>query len=577
MSAFPPLQRRHTENGATTSASTPWQTSSIASSTQRQNLKLSTLLAIISRMTGGEPLTTAGMSDMEAAINHDASFESMNLGAGFERNFLEIQKLLERARASEDDGEIGGLMSTDPDRERRRKKQAAVAAVVVNNNSSVMGGASGSNGNSSQHVAALKSNLFDMTEIGGESKGQVGRKPLRVIAADLAKRIDQLKSNQTEWETFQARILDYQKTQTVQADIIRYNKSILNHYVPESRQKNLADIQVDHRFHRMKVLEKKKELDTEKLRRKLETVRKKDAIVESGKRREKEEMGRAQLMQKKWFIVVASLSRVLQVAKTVEESQIRQERIRERNHAATVIQKGWRDYSTRKLEYRKRQAMEIIAKVFSTYVRKRRIILKNKAADIIRQFFKEVHDVSKLMKIVKKYRFSVIKAQILSRSFLAVRNAQVTVICKLWDKLENGWWAQRKLHSEKNTNASNMSIEEKVKTPKSKKKGKKGKDDDKEKASERTAIKVSDATKIAVVLEDLIIRRRAYRQALQDHKEVVTKWNTEHRHIRLLLSNIKPKAGDSAPKKPVFKLLPAQPEMYALIEKGFMQFVETSR
>jgi hypothetical protein len=32
--------------------------------------------------------------------------------------------------------------------------------------------------------------------------------------------------------------------------------------------------------------------------------------------------------------------------------------------------------------------------------------LKHSAADVIRNFFKEVYDTSKLMKVVKKYRYS---------------------------------------------------------------------------------------------------------------------------------------------------------------------------
>jgi hypothetical protein len=68
---------------------------------------------------------------------------------------------------------------------------------------------------------------------------------------------------------------------------------------------------------------------------------------------------------------------------------------------------------------------------------------KIKAADVILSFFQEVYDVSKLMKIVKKYRYSVIKAQAYVRSFLVIRNAQVKVIAKYWDKLETLWWAQK--------------------------------------------------------------------------------------------------------------------------------------
>ena len=56
---------------------------------------------------------------------------------------------------------------------------------------------------------------------------------------------------------------------------------------------------------------------------------------------------------------------------------------------------------------------------------------------MIRTFFKEVHDTSKLMKIVKKYRYAVIKAQSLVRSFVAVQNARMLALLKYSDKFEH--------------------------------------------------------------------------------------------------------------------------------------------
>lgn len=44
--------------------------------------------------------------------------------------------------------------------------------------------------------------------------------------------------------------------------------------------------------------------------------------------------------------------------------------------------------------------------VFQKYVIRWRLQVKHEAADVIRTFFKEVHDTSKLMKVVKKYRYA---------------------------------------------------------------------------------------------------------------------------------------------------------------------------
>jgi hypothetical protein len=62
---------------------------------------------------------------------------------------------------------------------------------------------------------------------------------------------------------------------------------------------------------------------------------------------------------------------------------------------------------------------------------------------IIHSFFKEVYDVSKLLKIVKKYRLSVIKAQRYVKGFLKVRECRVQTNVKHWDNMESVWWSQR--------------------------------------------------------------------------------------------------------------------------------------
>ena len=101
------------------------------------------------------------------------------------------------------------------------------------------------------------------------------------------------------------------------------------------------------------------------------------------------------------------------------------EKERKYNHAARVIQKGWRTYTEKLLAQRKAEALTKISgyeksmaikvkfvvnffncRVFKVYVKKRREDIKNNSADIIMQFFKKVHDVSKLMKVVKQYRHS---------------------------------------------------------------------------------------------------------------------------------------------------------------------------
>lgn len=65
------------------------------------------------------------------------------------------------------------------------------------------------------------------------------------------------------------------------------------------------------------------------------------------------------------------------------------------------------------------------------------------------------------------------KAQTYVLSWHAIRNAQVDVVCKYWDKLEPLWWNQRKGGGAASmaaaASASNAELEEKKDKTKSKK------------------------------------------------------------------------------------------------------------
>ena len=70
------------------------------------------------------------------------------------------------------------------------------------------------------------------------------------------------------------------------------------------------------------------------------------------------------------------------------------------------------------------------------------------------------------MKIVKKYRYAVIKAQSFVRSFLAVQHARSKVILKYADSLEIQWKVMRKksmTKSQDDLRKSIMTLEDKRK------------------------------------------------------------------------------------------------------------------
>lgn len=86
----------------------------------------------------------------------------------------------------------------------------------------------------------------------------------------------------------------------------------------------------------------------------------------------------------------------------------------------------------------------LIFSVFHDYVERRRLKIKQQAADTIRQFFQDVHEVSKLMKIIKKYRYNVIRCQNIVRTWLEIRRMRIMCVTRYWDKCTSMWWETRR-------------------------------------------------------------------------------------------------------------------------------------
>ncbi|KAJ3201564.1 hypothetical protein HDU82_008023 [Entophlyctis luteolus] len=174
------------------------------------------------------------------------------------------------------------------------------------------------------------------------------------------------------------------------------------------RLKAIESAHADHQTHRELVLKKKKKIDKEKLRKKLEIVQKKESAMvgdllfssksqtltqENSKQREKDENGKTQIMQKKWFVIVTLAARIGYIQRTLEvnanfaissiyfyydqESRTKLSKLFLENHAARVIQAKWHVFSLKQQELRKKAALgkialyvialNIIVHVFNTF------------------------------------------------------------------------------------------------------------------------------------------------------------------------------------------------------------------
>ncbi|KAJ3054894.1 hypothetical protein HK097_000470 [Rhizophlyctis rosea] len=538
----------------------------IAEATLRQNRRLERT------MRTADAAMQPGMGRRGGWGRRDATARTFHEeGIGFDKSLTEIMKLLDRARTADEKPS-----STSVEASPKKRKP----------------------GDTSQPGADKhQRTLFDLVRAAEGTPLQLaGRKPMRLIAAELEKRIERLKTNQQEWEAFQGLILEYKHADAAHQplehiDAIRQNKVMLQYLYPEHKRKVMEELKDSHEQHRQDVHLKKQRMDRDRREKWEEVLRRKDETAEQSRRKEKDEMGRAALVQKKWFILTVVASRLGMFKAVLDELHARKRNNMIINHAARVIQKAYRRYKQKEYEEKQRRALMQIAGAFKIYVHRRRQRAKHNASNTIRQFFKEVHDVSKLMKIVKKYRFSVVKAQGYVRSFHIIRDAQVQVISMAWSKAESEWWANRKRGGAAFAGGMKKAASKDDLEDKKEKKGKKGKGKKKEDSVVAgVALKVPEHIKSTIILEDLIRRRKAHRAEVTKYAERLEAYNAAKKK-RLVVPTIHRLGGDAGkeksgegddseagpPKWPLFKLIPPPPDMYALIEKGFLESMASGK
>lgn len=217
-----------------TTASPWWMSNKISPSTRSENDYLAELLHLMRRQAGGATGgSIAGSSKLSGpASNNLVDYIEVKNGQGvFEKNFYEIQRLLgkgicwqewieeyfiliyafpytERAKNSEDRSHLNSPLNDNAtDRKKKIEKEsndssnAAAAAAAA----AAYSTADYDSYNNNSAAAAASSAMGNILGRGSHDVGLM-RKPLRLILADLNKRIELLKTNQAEWEAFQLKI-----------------------------------------------------------------------------------------------------------------------------------------------------------------------------------------------------------------------------------------------------------------------------------------------------------------------------------------------------------------------------------
>ncbi|ORZ33909.1 hypothetical protein BCR44DRAFT_1437276 [Catenaria anguillulae PL171] len=321
------------------------------------------------------------------------------------------------------------LREKEKDRDRNRDRKGTGQPASANGN------AAGNNGG--DHLM-----LMMMARPGGprQTKSAAGRKSIRLIAEELAEKIHILKSNASQWEVFCARVAAYKaaKRYNRQVNVLQRNVREVVLFEPATRQE-LREI--DKRNHE----ERRKVVSAECKRIFEERQRYRQQIVEKAQKQLKVKPANPKLyqLQQKWLILGSLASRIFIMQGILRDNHTAFLTFKRQSAAARRIQRAWRRYKEIQLERRKKWAIKVLGRAMSKFIASIREQRKQQAANTIRVFLKEIHDVGKLLKVIKKYRYAVITAQRVVRGFLSVRMAQLQLLQLQWGKMEVEFWASK--------------------------------------------------------------------------------------------------------------------------------------
>ena len=172
----------------------------------QENTRLAQLLNFL-HTAGGGGATKHKDDFIDLLRMEDKIKANTKLIMAFEKNFVEISRLIDGARAFDESTLNGGLKEDDlvlttvlQQRGDRKKKEGKERQADRGEEQATVGAAT-----TPEDKVAMMGDLFHLET----DKVQYGRKPVREIMEELFRRVEGLKSNQNEWDRFLLRVCMY--------------------------------------------------------------------------------------------------------------------------------------------------------------------------------------------------------------------------------------------------------------------------------------------------------------------------------------------------------------------------------
>ncbi|KAI9189848.1 hypothetical protein H9P43_001281 [Blastocladiella emersonii ATCC 22665] len=558
-------------------APTPLASTGLARQTVDENARMSTVMRQINTYLQNHGIagaTGANVANALAAVHGTEVIAVLDVDARelVMRELLELQRMVEAARTGGDPsrnsatGYMADVLGTNSgggggggssgrgggnerggggggggggqdraDRERRAEKRSGPSSNIPGLPSGMPSGMAGMTGYQSR-----------------DNRGPAGRKSIRTIAAEMEEKIQMLKNNPSQWEVFCARVAAYKaaKKYNRQINALQNNMQSVSLFDPRIRAEQREIERREHEEHRRMVsIESKRQFE--------ERQRHRQKLIEKSQKQLKTKPANPKLyqLQYKWLILGSLASRMFVIHNAVHENHVAFLLFKRKSAAARTIQRAWREYKRVMYERRRRWAMRVLGRAARVFVAKLREQRRQAAANTIRDFLKEIHDVGKLLKIIKKFRFAVITAQRIVRRFLAVRAAQLQLLHLQWEKFEPEYYGAQK--------ATPAGSTENLKPAKGKKPVKK-KREELLKDDRNDFVPIPMAIRTKLLTDVLVAKRKAFHKQKMQYARAFERYEQDMK-TQLTTTDTPPEA----PKRPSLKVLLEQAEMLDLIKRGY--------
>ena len=158
---------------------------------------------------------------------------------------------------------------------------------------------------------------------------------------------------------------------------------------------------------------------------------------------EAKEAGAEEGLQAHWFRLIALCSRTGDLVNAVADDHANTDMTRFQRTCARLIQRKWTKTREQEKGRKYRKAIAVVRRMTLHKVVQRLQLKKSDAADKVVNFLGQ-YDNTNFIKVMRNYRFKVIRCQRFWRTFCAITRARCRLLMLKWERVEGEYWKREK-------------------------------------------------------------------------------------------------------------------------------------